>query len=102
MPVHQLVPMLYTKQLKESIDFYVEILGFSCTAYDESLGWASLNLDQVEIMLSLPNDHIPFEKAQFTGSFYFYTDEVDMLWESWNKKVQVAYPLESFSYGMWG
>ena len=51
-------------------------------------------------MLSLPNDHIPFDKAIFTGSFYFNTEKVDGLWEQLKNKATVAYPLEDFKYGM--
>jgi hypothetical protein len=35
--------------------------------------WASLRCGKAEVMLSLPNEHIPFEEPKFTGSFYFFT-----------------------------
>jgi catechol 2,3-dioxygenase-like lactoylglutathione lyase family enzyme len=68
-----LVPMLWTKDLDTSIAFYHDLLGFECIARVE--GWASLSKDGVELMLSLPNAHEPFERIQFTGPFYFHPDK---------------------------
>jgi hypothetical protein len=52
-------------------------------------------------MISLPNQHEPFDKPQFTGSFYFHPDDVDVFWErSEGGKVPIVYPIENFSYGM--
>jgi len=51
-------------------------------------------------MLSLPNEHLPFEKPEFTGSLYFQADDVDSLWENLRNKAIVVYPLEDFDYGM--
>ena len=95
-----LKPMLYTKQLNDTVKFYTEVLGFTCAAFEEAWGWVSLQKDTIEIMLSYPNDHIPFEAPVFTGSFYIVTDNVDELWNSWKDKCRVCYELESFEYGM--
>lgn len=61
---------------------------------------ASLERGDVEIMLSLPNDHLPFDGPFFTGSIYIRTTEVESLWEKVKESLQVSYPLESFEYGM--
>jgi uncharacterized glyoxalase superfamily protein PhnB len=95
-----LKPMLYTKQLSETIAFYTTVLGFECTAFEESWGWASLQKDEVEIMLAYPNPHMPFGGPDFTGSFYVTTDKVDELWSDWKDKCRVCYEIESFDYGM--
>jgi uncharacterized glyoxalase superfamily protein PhnB len=95
-----LKPVLYTKQLKETVAFYTDVLGFKCAAFDESCGWASLQKEAVEIMLSWPNEHIPFESPAFTGSFYITTNAVDELWESYKDKCRVCYEIENFDYGM--
>lgn len=55
-----LKPTLYTKQLKETVQFYTTVLGFVCADFDEILGWAFLVKDDVEIMFAYPNEHIPF------------------------------------------
>lgn len=90
--------MLWTKDLDASIAFYRGMLGFECVSRME--GWASLKKDDVELMLSLPNAHEPFDKIQFTGSFYFRPENVDEVWRRVKEKATVVYPLEDFDYGM--
>jgi len=92
--------MLYTKDLKGTVDFYTGIFGFECRACEESQGWAAVDRDGLEIMFALPNEHIPFEKPAFTGSFYINTDDVDAIWEQLKGKCHVGYEPETFAYGM--
>ena len=93
-------PMLWTPDLKGSVDFYTTVLGFECCALVEDWGWASVRRDNVSIMFALPNAHEPFEKPVFTGSIYINTDDVDKLWQDLKDKVKVCYPIENFDYGM--
>lgn len=48
-------PMLWTNKFEESIDFYVNTLGFSCGEKNEEWGWAALQKGETEIMLAKPN-----------------------------------------------
>ncbi len=43
MEYKRLTPILWTENLKESINFYTEILGFICGEYNEDWQWASLH-----------------------------------------------------------
>ena len=95
-----IAPILTTEKLDETIEFYTKVLGFECDASDQTSGWASVSRDSVTIMFGAPNAHIPFDKPEFTGSFYMYTDDVDSEWEKINKNISVCYPLETFDYGM--
>lgn len=95
-----LKPVLYTKQLNETIAFYTTVLGFECAAFEEARGWASLQKDDVEIMLVYPNEHIPFEAPVFSGSFYITTDKADELWAAFKDNCRVCYEIENFEYGM--
>ena len=92
--------MLWTEDLHGSVNFYTSVLGFDANEFNEDWGWASLSKDNVELMLSQPNEHIPYDRINFTGSFYFNTDNVDELWEELKDKTQVCYGLEDFFYGM--
>jgi hypothetical protein len=83
--------MLWTNDLNQTIAFYCDLLGFECINRME--GWALLRKDSVELMLSLPNAHEPFDKIQFTGSFYFHPDEVDELWRQIKDKAWLSIPL---------
>ena len=100
MKLKALRPLFWTTKIPETITFYTEILGFNLDNYEEEWGWASLSKDGIEIMLSLPNEHKPFEEPSFTGSFYFNTDNVDEWWEQLKDKARICYELETFDYGM--
>lgn len=98
MKLNRLVPTLWTNDLDATITFYRDGLDFECANRME--GWAMLKNDEVELMFSLPNAHEPFDKIQFTGSFYFHPDNVEDLWQQLKDKATVVYPLEDFDYGM--
>lgn len=100
MKLNSLIPVLYAEEIAATIKFYTAHLDFTCDHYDKSWGWASLSNYGVELVLSKPNTHFPFEKAFFTGSFYFRPDDVDALWKDLKDKVHVCYPIENFEYGM--
>ena len=44
--------------------------------------------------------HTKYDKIEFTGSFYFNTDNVDALWAKLKDKAAVCYGIEDFDYGM--
>lgn len=100
MKLSKLTPIIYTSDLQGTIDFYVQCLGFHCIANEPEWGWARVQLDQTDLMISKPNDHVPFDKAIFTGSFYFETDNADEIWDKIQGKAQVCYPIGNFEYGM--
>lgn len=91
---------MYTSNLQETVDFYVKTLGFTCIANEPHWSWASVQLDNIELFLSKPNDHISFDKPIFTGSFYFNIDNIDSLWVLIKDKLKICYPIENFEYGM--
>lgn len=98
--ISSLTPMLWTTELKETIEFYTSILGFKCVEYNEEWGWAALSFDDIGLMIAIPNAHTEFIKPLFTGSFYFNVDDVDELWMELKDKVHVCYHLDDFEYGM--
>lgn len=93
-------PIISSANFQETVDFYTSILGFTCDNKNDDWGWASLHRDDVEIMISVPNDLTPFDKPIFTGSFYINTDKVDEVWDELKEKTKLAYPIENFEYGM--
>lgn len=92
--------MLWTENLKESIAFYSNILGFTCKEYNEDWQWAALYINEIELMLAAPNAHTNYDKIGFTGSFYFEVDDVETLWNQLKNEVEIVYDLETFSWGM--
>ena len=91
-------PVLAVNNIDDTVRFYCDVLGFECA--NRMDGWAALSRDNVEVMISLPNAHEPFEKPTLTGSIYFNTSDVDALWEQIKDKARVVYPIEKFFYGM--
>jgi catechol 2,3-dioxygenase-like lactoylglutathione lyase family enzyme len=73
MKINSLRPMLWTEDLTGTIGFYTTVLGFAVGETNDDWGWASLNIDDVNVMLARPNEHTAYEKIGFTGSFYFNT-----------------------------
>lgn len=98
-----LAPILETTDLKESIAFYIEVLGFQCDGIHpngEDPVWASLRRGGANVMLSARNAHSGVENPTMTGSLYLYPDNVDAVWEELKDKTRVAYGIEDFDYGM--
>lgn len=77
MKLEALTPMIWTSELNATIEFYTNVLGFSCQEYNKEWGWASLERNAVGIMITKPNEHTHFEGPKYTGSFYFNVDNVD-------------------------
>ncbi len=102
MRLTNLRPMLETEDLKQTIKFYTELLGFKCQGlYPEADPcWASLVKDNIEIMFTSRNAHSAIEKPTMTGSLYLNPDNVNEAWEQLKDKVTIEYPIENFGYGM--
>jgi hypothetical protein len=51
-------------------------------------------------MFARPNQHMPFDKPVFTGTFYINTDKVDKLWEHLRETTSIVCGIENFDWGM--
>ena len=94
--------MLETENLEQTIEFYTQNLGFECrSVYPKgSPCWISLWNGDAEIAFGTPNAHKNFEKPILTGSIYLTIENVDELWQKLKDKVEIAYAIENFDYGM--
>ena len=104
MKVKKLRPILWVKNLQETIDFYVNALGFTCRYKIER--FAALTKDNIEIMVVIPIDEPEdckdlenkndfFPKPNFTGSIYIDVDNADEYWEELKDKVKVKSAIEN-------
>jgi uncharacterized glyoxalase superfamily protein PhnB len=100
MKLLKLRPVIWTFDFKDTIEFYTNNLGFKCGEYRIDWGWTALYRDDIEIMVTLPNEHMLFHKPIFTGSFYITTENVDEIWNELKDKTKICYPIEDFEYGM--
>jgi uncharacterized glyoxalase superfamily protein PhnB len=92
--------MLWTDDVKDTMDYYTTRLGFTHGNNLENWAWGCVILDNVEIMFARPNEHMPYNGPQFTGTLYINTDNVDAWWEKLKDKVEVVYDIENFDHGM--
>ena len=83
MRLESLVPMLGVTDIRRTIEFYRDALGFevqSDFAHDGNLRWAMVRAGGTEVMFAQLDDH---HESGRTGRhqviLYFYTDGVDVL-----------------------
>jgi uncharacterized glyoxalase superfamily protein PhnB len=100
MKLQKIKPMLWTLDLKHSIEFYTKVLEFHCNEVSDDWSWASLNKDEVEIILAKPNDETPFDSPSFTGSLYIQTDDVNAWWDKLKDVMMICYPIDDFEWKM--
>jgi catechol 2,3-dioxygenase-like lactoylglutathione lyase family enzyme len=102
MELQALSPILWTKNLNETIDFYESVLGFKCRRNFPN--FATLYRDHAEIMIIVPtgepNDTDFFPTPLLTGSIYIFTRDVDELWDSLKDNAQIKSPLCDRQYAM--
>jgi uncharacterized glyoxalase superfamily protein PhnB len=103
MKTHGLVPMLETANLRQTVAFYTEFLGFECRGQypnEENPCWVNLWNRDTEIAFSQPNEHQDFNDSRLTGSIYLYVENIDDVWQELKERVEIVYPLEDMDYGM--
>lgn len=102
------VPQLTAPSLKDTVDFYVSVLDFTCKTLDEEWKIASINKDEVTVELVHPQARFPYNSGEpfnapvFTGAVYIHVDGkgIDELWEKVKDKAEVCFPVQDFDYGM--
>jgi len=109
MKLYHLSPILWTKDLEQTISFYETVLGFK--KQGQVPNYVSLTRDNVEIMFVLPIDEPEdckdpdnkeefFPKPQLTGSIYIITEKVDEIWESVKDKARIKSTIANRQYLM--
>ena len=107
--LRHLSPILWTKDLEQTITFYESVLRFK--KQTQFPNFVSLTRDNVEIMFVLPIDEPEdckdlnnkeefFPKPQLTGSIYITTEKVDELWESVKEKATIQSSIADREYLM--
>jgi len=104
-----LSPILRTKNLEETISFYMNVLGFKNQSNFPN--FASLTKDNVEIMMIVPaeepgecdaqnSDDAFFTSARLTGSIFIFTENVDELWDKVKDKATIKTVIADREYLM--
>ena len=103
MRLTNLTLILETEDIRQTVKFYTELLGFECESLftdEENPTWTSFRKDNIVIMFSSRNCHSTIEKPTMTGSLYFNIENVNDVWDHLKDKVKVGYPIEDFDYGV--
>lgn len=103
MQLQKLSPILWTKNLQETISFYETVLGFKSRSNFPN--FASLYKDNVEIMAIVPTaerdeEENFFPKPLLTGSIYIFMKDVDALWETVKNKATIKTSICDREYWM--
>ncbi len=91
----EVVPLMRVLDLDESLGFYRDLLGFRLCWQEGDT--ASLEHGDAAVMLSTGANL--GATPGFSGTFYFYPEDVVELWESLREQVTVEWPLQEMSYG---
>ena len=105
----KLSPILWTKNLEETISFYETVVGFVGKSHFPY--FVSLSRVAVEIMFVIPQDEPekckdPEEKKDFfpapvlTGSLFILTDRVDELWHFVKDRATIKTAIADRAYFM--
>ena len=90
---------LATEDVARSVQFYVEQLGFTCPLQFD--GFARVRLGAADVMLALPNAHLPWQGPRFTGSIYLGGRQCRRAVGRFLKtRARIVYPIETTEYGM--
>jgi len=90
-----LSPMLQSSDLRRTIDWYEQVLGFRCAGSVE--GWCRLARDGVALMF-MTNAHLG--PPQSTATQYIDVDDVPALWAAIKDRVSAEWGPEEMPYGM--
>jgi catechol 2,3-dioxygenase-like lactoylglutathione lyase family enzyme len=97
--VYNMQTMLQVRDLRESIAFYTDILGFKVdgTFPEDMPTWAGLNSGNARVMLSTFDG---VTEPHLTGVIYMYPDDLTAAWERLKGAAPVVEPPTTREYGM--
>ena len=97
--IYNMQTLLQVRDLRESIAFYTEVLGFKVngTFPEQAPTWAGLHSGNARVMLSTFDG---VDTPQLTGVIYMYPDDFDAAWEKLRQHVPVVEEPVTREYGM--
>jgi catechol 2,3-dioxygenase-like lactoylglutathione lyase family enzyme len=109
MKILELSPVLWTKNIAETISFYEDILGFE--GKSNFPNFVSFEKDDTRIMFVVPqewseefkkhNDNdVFFSRPILTGSIYMFIADVDAMWEQVKNKARIRSSIADRQYLM--
>jgi lactoylglutathione lyase len=99
----RVVPCLLVSDMRETLDFYINSLGFTQTGYYPIVSdpeWTEVRRDGVALHFYAESPHGTRYAPICSGIFYFYPESVVALADELRDKVQFAWPLHVTDAGM--
>jgi len=99
----RVVPSLLTSDMRRTIEFYVEKLGFTQTGYypiESDPEWTELRRDDVAIHFYTESLYSTRSAPVCSGAFYFHPESVEAMADELRGKVPFAWGPEVKDYGM--
>ena len=101
-----LVPMMLANDIRETMDFYCDRLGFSVTGTWPASGeqaWFQLTSGDVKLMFFgfAPHDHDEDREHDHPVKLPVRVpDNIDEAWEALKDKTEVVWPIQDMEHGM--
>jgi catechol 2,3-dioxygenase-like lactoylglutathione lyase family enzyme len=100
---HRVVPSFLARDMRRTLEFYTEKLGFQQTAYYPIASdpeWTEVRRDDVTLRFYTEPPHGTRTSPVCSGTIYFYPDSVEALAVEWRGRVRFEWGPEVMDYGM--
>ena len=100
---HRVLPCLFVADMRRSLDFYLEILGFTQTAYypiESEPVRTEVRRDDVAIVLLAETTRVAAETPAFTGALYLFPESIEHLADELRGRAPFAWGPEDTDFGM--
>jgi catechol 2,3-dioxygenase-like lactoylglutathione lyase family enzyme len=99
----RLLPCLHVNDMRRSLDFYLEVLGFTQTGYypiESDPIRTEVRRDDVAIILYTVPVHGGDQTPAFTGALYFFPESIESLAAELRDKVPFAWGPQDTDFGI--
>jgi catechol 2,3-dioxygenase-like lactoylglutathione lyase family enzyme len=100
---HRVLPCLLVDDMRRSLDFYLEVLGFTQTGYYPIASQpmrTEVRRDDIAIVLLTETARGTGEKPAFTGALYIFPENIDRLADELRGQVPFAWGPEDTNFGI--
>ena len=100
---HRVLPCLLVSDMRRSLDFYLEVLGYTQTGYypiESEPNRTEVRRDDVAIILYTEQIHGSDRSPTFTGALYIFPESIETLADELRGKVPFAWGPEDTDFGI--
>jgi catechol 2,3-dioxygenase-like lactoylglutathione lyase family enzyme len=100
---NRVLPCLYVSDMRESLDFYIRVLGFTQTGYypiESEPIRTEVRRDGVAIILFSEPRRLDFRTPALSGGLYFFPESLEKLAGELRGKVPFAWGPEETDFGI--